>query len=385
MSFNRNAFAKGNNYRGPKSGTSGGGRFLSYFDWKKLETDAGITKLKIEADGEYYLDFLPWKISKSHPYYRELSAQFSPEEPMDWMLDVSVHEVVTPNGKQRFLCPKKTFNKNCPFCDEYWRIYNSNRDEGMGTKEAYHKSKDVLVPLKTKERNLSFVYNRTDNKVYLFDYSDFYFGEKLRKKLERTNGTDAQVILPDPSELGHTLHFFIAEGNMTDKQGNALPGAAEDMEFIPRTEALPESLYNNLPALEEYLILHDEDTINSFLDGTYFVEVDEPEPDDVVAQQTAQPRPTIGREPSENLRNAMGGRSRPTQDDPLTPNLATGGNTNATSVEDDPRDARRRAREERKSPICPAGGKFGEDIDTLDACDGCGSYSACDAQFEATH
>ena len=385
------------NAAGPKTAKS---KYLNLFDYPRLKNETkmfnggeGIEKFKFEADGEYFFDFLPFPITEGHPKYPTLRALFPQGEPaLDWWMSIWFHKVKDANGMdQKYMCPSKTFGRPCPACEEKNRLFNNG---------GYEQNKDAIRKFNDTQRDFFLVRNRADGKIYVMEYANFFFGQELKKKLERVNGSDGQVILPNPAANGHTLHFFVDPGTMKDKKGNPTPGRTSDLEFIPRAEPIEEEIIKNLPTLDSYLIEYSYDDIVSFLDGTYFVSGEDEDdgytetprdrpaptqaPTPPPVQQAVPPTPSVQQTPAVQ---------QPTVQQPTVSVGATGAaqqNFQQSAVEQPvSREERRRQRQAQREgtsqasvePQCPAGGSFGYDNDTMDECDNCAIYDACLAKY----
>ena len=371
------------NAAGPKTTRS---KYLNLFDYPRLKSETtmfnngeGIEKFKFEADGEYFFDFLPFPITEGHPKYPTLRALFPQGEPaLDWWMSIWFHKVKDANGMdQKYLCPSKTFGRPCPACEEKNRLFNNG---------GYEQNKEAIRKFNDTQRDFFLVRNRADGKIYVMEYANFFFGQELKKKLERVNGSDGQVILPNPAANGHTLHFFVDAGTMKDKKGNPTPGRTSDLEFIPRAEPIEESIINNLPALDSYLIEYSYDDIVSFLDGTYFVSAGDDDDQSYGYTETPQDRPAPVQVPTPPPVQQAPAVQQPNMQQPaVTVGTIGAVQQNFQQEQAISREERRRQRQAQREggtqakvePYCPAGGSFGFDNDTMEECDNCAIYNAC--------
>lgn len=380
-------------------------KYLSVIDYPAIKQKYGIEKIKLVPNGEYVFDFLPFPVSPAHPRFKELTALFQGGTPLDWQLSVFLHKVQGENGEQKFICPKKTFGKPCFFCDESYRLYL------LGTPE----SKIERKKFNDVQRDFYIVRNHADGKVYIMEYSNYLFGERLQKKLSRTNSSNVQVILPKPTANGHSLHFWIEESTTMGKDGKPFIGEINEIEFVPRPEPIDPEILKSLPALDEFLVQYTNEEIISFHDGTYFIGAQEDEEGSVnnfapVSQpvtsqvNTTQPvvnltsnveqksnvviggRAPIGFQTSESVAEAQNPFPQVSQE-PATKHVEI----QQPSVSDMTREERRKLRGARNTqvvtpdPVCPAGGEFGRDIDSFDSCLECGLYQACEEKYNSTN
>lgn len=364
--YNVDAFAS-DAFKGatnPEANAGKSKKYLNVMDYKRLTAETGIEKFKFEPDGEYTFSFLPFPITEGHPNYRNLKSQ---NIGRDWRLNLFLHTVVTANGNQRFVCPQKTFGKPCPFCEAKTEIFN--RPGG------WEQHKDELKKYNDTLRNYFIVMNHADGKLYVMEYSHYYFGEKLEKKLARTNGTDRQIILADPRENRHALHFWVDASALKDSKGKPIIGPISEMEFVSRSEAIPLELLQKVPALDKYIVQYTYEDMEGFVDGTYFVDGDDD--DSGIDPDIAREFPNTELPAQPNVEPVQRVREEPTTSAPTQ---------EASAMSE--REKRRLARMQQASnsqtiPTCPVpGGKFGQDTDKYDECEECPLYENCANEFD---
>jgi len=329
-------------------------KYLNAIDYKRLTTDTGIEKFKFEPDGEYTFSFLPFPITEAHPNYKTLKSQ---NIPIDWKLNIYLHSVPTDTGVQRFVCPSKTFGKPCPFCDEKRVLFNK---EG-----GYDAHKDEIKKFNDTLRNYFLVYNHADEKIYVMEYAHFYFGELLERKLARSNGTQRQIILADPRENRHSLHFWVDPSKLKDSKGKAIIGPVNEMEFVNRADAIPKSVMDKVFPLDKYIVQYSYEEIQGFLDGTYFA-------DNGSEEETTMSQFPSNYPPKEEVEATPVARVAPVVEQPATAEMSE-------------REKRRLARmqQAQAAPSCPVpSGKFGVDTDKFDECEDCPIYEKCADKFQ---
>ena len=352
-------------------------KYLNTVDYRRLEKDHGITKLKLVAGKNYKVDFLPFPVTPNHPRFDALSATFKKRnmDPMDWNISLARHRVKTAGYDQFFLCPTE-WGQRCPYCEENKRLRDSGHDY----------QDQVVKDTKWTKRDYYLVLNHEDNKVYLLDYAYTFLGKVMQLEVDRAcqEMSIPQIIIPRTGADGYTVSFWVNPSDLRDKDKNPLPGETTRYKFTPRTEAVSRELLESLPALDEYFVRYDYDTVASFLDGTYFLSNEEPEAeveeeDEDIEQvlrgsekasepKKEEPRPEI---PMGEPATGEGVRIGKAPEEAVSPELS--------------REERRRLRAQSQEPTCPAGGKFGEDIDKYDQCDTCELYDQCDKKYSATH
>jgi hypothetical protein len=374
------------------------------FDYARLKQETGIEKFKFEPSGEddppYVFDFLPFPASPKHPKYVKLKKAFGGGAPLDWRLTLVFHRIQTPMGEFKVLCPRGNFGKACPFCERKQELFNENGNDWKSMSKA---TQDEIKSLNDTERDFFLVLNHADDKVYVMEYSSFFFGDKLKKKMSRSNRGDSAIILAHPGANGHSLEFWIEPANIKDNKGKPVIGPIDEMEFVPRKKAIDLGILDSLPALDEYIVQYSYDELEAMLDGTFFAESDDDDDDDDeedtqysgLAEATTENKDDSDDEDDEPAPRRRSRRSRTGE--------SSGEDTPATTSESDAESAgdispvpsgdemreerRRRRREQRKAktapedPACPAGGEFGKDIDEFEECDDCPVYEQCEERY----
>lgn len=350
-------------------------KYLNVVDYRKLTEDTksfnngeGITKFKFEPNGEYNFSFLPWNISDQHPKYKEFKSKGIP---FDWKLNVFVHTVVTDTGSMKFICNNKTYGKPCPYCEERQRLFNDG---------GWEQNQNEIKKLNDSQRNMFLIYNHADGKVYVMDYSHYYFGEHLEKKLARANGTDRQIILADPRPNRWSLHFYIDPSKMKDSKGNPIIGASSDLEFLRREKAIDEDIVKNLPALEDYLVQYSYDDVTAIMDGTFFADGDDQE--EGAYDYKNDPTNEVYHPPKEEPV-----KEEPVKEEPVS--IGRQGPSTVVQPEMSEREKRRLERLQKQNavqadPVCPVpGGVFGETTERFAECPDCPLYDACGEAFDS--
>lgn len=378
-------------------------RYVKIIDYDRLKKDTGIEKFKFEVseDGHdgYLFDFLPFPVTKKHPKYESLKRLFKGDTPLDWKMNLVLHKVKAPFGETKVLCPEKNFGKPCPFCDKKRQLFDEG---GEWNSNPYQHE---IKKMNDVERDYFLVRNLKDGKVYVMEYASYFFGQNLQNKLARTKRGETSIVLANPGKNGHSLRFWVDPSTVKDNRGNPIIGKITDMEFEPRTEAVPEDVLESLPSLDEYITQYSYEDMEGMLDGTFFLAGDD-EDDDTEEEAPVQRSGRTGRDDGDSGSDRVSRRSRASEpnnsdadadDEPSPSEEPTRSrrqrvreeaaendepNVNDVPVEDDREARRRRRREARASqkPACPAGGQFGKDIDTFDECEECALYDACDKE-----
>lgn len=332
-----------------KSGNSF--RVLDTTDYPELEW------IRPELNTEYYFDFLPYVVTtRKHPEYDLLKEDDLLE---DYKLDIFVHKGIGPS-KKNIVCPKRTYGKKCPICEEHDRIRElpENKDLDWNSDEL----KKAVGHLRPSQKSFFVVVDlEDDNKIKLFEYSHYWFTKNLLNAIKKKS-KKKQILLQDWSEDGYSVAFEFDESTFDDKK----PGPVTQFEFEEREEGYTEEDIENAPKLDAMVKLLDYDTIY----GIFYGEDENTSEDDSDDDDEDDVEETPKSERSSR-------RSRGTSEE----------EDSGDKKEESPRERRRRERAERetskpKETECPEGLTFGADIDSK-KCIGedCPKYEACDDKF----
>ena len=124
MAFNRSSIDLGSRYAQQAANSDSYGEARqSFMNWAGVKLK--FFTMKKEMD-RVNLNILPYQIkSTKHP---EVVAGRRKVGQWDYLLDVWVHRNLGPNKKD-MLCPKATYGKACPACEERQKLYDEGRDE----------------------------------------------------------------------------------------------------------------------------------------------------------------------------------------------------------------------------------------------------------------
>jgi hypothetical protein len=323
--------AKGNKYDG---GNSGQGGDFALLDVKSID----MKTIRYTEDGTFALDIMPYKIkSKNHPRVARGESDVGDEE---FILVLDVHRNIGPKHSN-IICPEN-FNKSCPICNH---LADVNNEFGWKSKEGQDAYK------KCGKSTKAFYYavdpDSKDKKIQLFETSWKNFQKELDEEARSEGKRKGITIVPFADfPNGSTVEFRVTME--TFGAGSKPFPKFKAFKFIPRKgNEYPTDLLDDLPGLEELMILKSEDEIEALINGA----------DDDGDQEDEAPR----------------GRSREVEEEPVRARRG------ADREEEAP------AEEEEAAPTkCPVkGGTFGVDIDDLTECDSCSLRSACSAEYKA--
>jgi len=158
---------------------SGGGKGRGVLD---LSSQDDVNFYKPEK-GTDKIDILPYIVSTNkHP--TEKKGDY------DYLLDIYIHFGIGAN-ENTVVCPKKTYGKPCPVCEELVDLYKEDKDEAQ--------------KITAKRRCIYNVIDldNEDKGIQLFDVSHYLFEKEL---LDELNEVDEDMVICDLEE-GKTIKF----------------------------------------------------------------------------------------------------------------------------------------------------------------------------------
>lgn len=233
-----------------------GGSFLA-FDWKGKK----VKFWKPKERGDYRIDIIPYKIaSKNHPDCKR-GASIGDEV---YSLDFFTHGYVGA-GQVTVLCPKETYGKACPICEQ---AEIALREHGKESKE--------YGSLKPKHRVLYNVVNPDDEneEIMLFEETFAFFEQELNKfagNRGRRKGGEF-VRFADVSE-GLTVVFTAEENKFNGKPFFKY----NSWDFEERDKPHSKSIVDAAYALDDYLVVKSYDELKEILYGSEEAEDEAPD------------------------------------------------------------------------------------------------------------
>lgn len=326
----------------------GGARKSDIINWNKAPK---LAWFKVNV-GKLKFNILPFEIkSKNHPEVVKGNLKVGE---YDYVLDCWAHQYLGP-GKVTLLCPKKTYGKACPICDEVSRLYDDGRDKEAKQIQASRRCFFNVQPL-TKEG--------LAESPEIFHVSHYLFTKELMDEANACGEGKGVVEFANPDD-GYLIECRAEE----EKNGNNKMVVFKSFKFLERDEEVSDEVLEKCISFDEFLIVPSPEELEAAMYGT-----------DSDAPAGSEERPTGRANPT-----GVGGREKrptttPREDKEFTP-----------EVDDKPRNAGRNrpAREEdapepeppAESMIvdCPKGYEFGKDLDTKSGCSKCPDavYEAC--------
>ena len=399
MAFNRSSIDLGSRYAQQAANSDSYGEARqSFMDWAGVKLK--FFTMKKEMD-RVNLNILPYQIkSPKHP---EVVAGRRKVGQWDYLLDVWVHRNLGPNKKD-MLCPKATYGKACPACEERQKLRDEGRDEEA---RAFSPSRRTIYNIQLIGRN------GPEDAPMIFATSHHCFNKELIEEAASSSKGPVPVPFASIGPDGKVVSFRVSEKDL----GTNKFCEAKSFQFLDRDEEVSDEVLEQCVSLDEHLIVP---TSKQILDAMYGNDEDEAigqaqEPDtqedsrrdsydDSPARRRPEPEPEYEdnppprqerRRPSYEDDAPQRERRRPEvaeeSRDPYPPQPSIRPEENAPSMpfdeaEEAPRQERRRPeppREEipRQSTQCPHGLNWGTDCDRHNACGTCPDaiYDKCRA------
>ena len=302
----------------------------NYINWRELSDE------KIEfytpMEGMQKFNIIPFEIkSKMHPLVASGHAEVGE---LDIFLDFYVHRYVGPN-KEAFICPKKTYGKRCPACEEMFKLYDAQDTE----------SAKLLKPSRRAIMNIQPLHGGRPGGLQVFEVSHFLFMKELLEEAHACTGGDDIVIYADIEE-GRVVSFRVI---MEDFGGKKTP-RFKSFKFEAREHQVSDALIDQALSFDDGLVLKSQEEIEKILYG-----------------------------------GSDGGGVWSRQEDkaaPEKPNPFDDKKEDAPVVRERPAPVQAQPREEEvKKPDagnkCPYGHQWGKDTDKKPECNTCKEWDAC--------
>jgi hypothetical protein len=391
MAFNRSSIDLGSRYQQQAANSESYGEARqSFMNWAGVKLKFFAMKKDMDRVN---LNILPYQItSQKHP---EVVAGRRKVGQWDYLLDVWVHRNLGPNKKD-MLCPKSTYGKACPACEERQKLYDEGRDEEA---KAFTPSRRAIYNVQLIGRN------GPEEAPMLFATSHQCFNKELIEESVASSKGPVPVPFASIGPDGKVVSFRVSEKAL----GSNKFCEAKSFQFLDRDEEISDEVLEQCESLDERLIVP---TAKQILDAMYGNDED-----DTIVQATEQDTPNGTRRDSyeeerpdrrrdqepetEHLRerhrpayeeDEAPQRERPRPDSapyPQQPSIRPEENDQARpfdDVEEPPRQERRRQEPPqdevpRQSTQCPHGLNWGTDCDRHRACGTCPDaiYDKCRA------
>ena len=256
------------------------------------------------------------------PYECGNDDPYAPPGTFQYVLDVWVHRNIGPRDLQ-FVCPSYTWDKPCPVCED---LSAGDYDD------------DYMQKFKAKNRTIYFIWNHDSPKeekegLMIWEIAHYFMQRNLDALSESPRG-GGDIIFADEQE-GRMIGF--------QRQGTGATNTSFlAHQFIERDGPIPKSILDQTFPLDEIVKMRPTyEEIERAYKGKQ-----EGSPSEETPQEESVEREPVRRRPVRR-------ESEPEQEQ-------------TTSASDD----------------CPAGGKFGIDIDGLEDCQKCEVWDDCYKDYQ---
>lgn len=221
-----------------------------------LALDTRSINLKFYKFGEvkkyYDVNILPFRVGRNNP---AVVAGELREGDWDYSVDYFVHKNVGPD-KGTYICPKKTYGKACPMCEEAQRLSDENGSDAAKGMWASKRSLLCVQPLDERGRG--------DDVPMLLDCAYNNFTHDLTDASTACMRGDGVVDFANPGAAGREVSFQIGEESMG---GGRKYKIAKNFAFNKRREEIPDSVLDAVPCLDSLLVVSTKEDIEKAMFG----------------------------------------------------------------------------------------------------------------------
>ena len=173
-----------------------------------------------------------------------------------------IHRIGDGDNTRSVVCPKKTYGKPCPICEQVEKLSRN-----------YAENEDEIKALKAKQRELFNIVDARDEEqlIQVYDTSYFHgFGEMLDSRLRNFDDDDEDEDFKNFADIpgGRILKVRFNEGSFN---GNKF-FAPSSIDFMERKEELDESIIDSAVCLDSCLKVLSYEQIVKLLAGTEDIE-----------------------------------------------------------------------------------------------------------------
>ena len=221
-----------------------------------LNPPDGTEYFRPSKKGSYTIDILPYELKdKRNPACKK----FKIGKGDIWYERTFWTHFNVGADNRAVICPAKTENKPCPVCELMRELKSRGEDEQADA-------------LKAKERQLFAVIDTSskDRDIQIWNISSFLFGQKLANEINNSDEDEMLEGFSDPVD-GYTLKILFEEKSI----GSGSPFLdCASIRFKPRKKPYDDDIIDEVPNLDDVLLLQDYAEIYSLLHGEDY------EPDD---------------------------------------------------------------------------------------------------------
>lgn len=360
-----------------KSGMKKGGG--DYENTSIFKSNLENVKFWNVSEGKHWFDIIPYKAGKHDPDMKEGEDAYCFQPYM--------HRNIGPNDRD-VICLARTYDKPCPICEHVKKLINDGADE------------DLIKEIKV-QTNPRAIYNahvldnekEQDKGVQVFHASHYTMEGKLLELANKPTrpggkGIETFVPYPLPDKDGRTIYF--------KRKGKGMNTEFLALSFEDRDYSISKDILKQAHTLDELIEIPTYDQVKAMLFGDDSSEKDKD--DDTSESMETDDRETETKESEENsdLREELEDMTRrnlkkyikesklkvsvkPKMDDEDIVEAIL------EAVEESEEKGGDEKKETKSSDSeCPAGGRFGKDLDELDECDNCPdeTWKACSRRAE---
>lgn len=393
-----------------------------------LELPKGVSLFKEEPGSRVRLDILPYIVTDERHPDRDDELETAIPGSEWYRRPFKVHGNIGVN-RTMIVCPS-SIGKKCPVCQHRAKMLSEGaswQDEAVRALRPRDKNLYAVVPLGQP---------KYEEVIHIWDISQFLFQDKLNDELEED---DAHSIFPDPEE-GLTLRIRFSEETF----GKNVFAETSRIDFEERDQPYTQKTLNQVPHLDDLLIIKDYDTIDRMFKEVESQDEDPPRKkaeEEEVEEERPRRRRRLADDDDDDNNEGGGGsgsgggskdreederpRRRPVDDDedkqPRRRIVDDADEDNdepprrrRTVVDDDEEEEQERPRRRAETPWeepkkeapapkeeirlhrvngaahshgseCPHGYKFGADCDEHKECDKCAAWDSCMERWEQIH
>lgn len=228
----------------------------SGFEGTSIRLPEGFSFFQVKSKGKktvFKLDFFPYRVGKGNPWADEGEVHF---ERTFW-----VHRRIGIDPST-YVCPRKTAGQRCPICED---VDRKRDDESVDA--------DSLKALLPKERQLWIVRDveEGEDSYSLWDYSYHLFGKQLDNRIKDADEEDEYEFFAS-LKGGQTLRVGFSE----ESYGGGKYYECSSIDFKSR-EDLPASLLDEMPCLDDLLVIRPYDELQAIYLGEDLKDKDDEE------------------------------------------------------------------------------------------------------------
>lgn len=204
-----------------------------------IKLPEGVKRFKVEKEGVYRLDFIPFVAKKGNP--------FSDAGALHYERTYYVHPRIGVN-ENSYLCLAENFGQPCPVCEYQRKLKGQDDVDEKLIKDLYPKRRQLfqVIDVDSKEQD-----------IQIWDFSYHNFGKQLLARIRNQDERDEYHLFYD-LDRGYTLRVGFKEETM----GKRSFFKAESIDFKGR-DSYKESIIDKGYCLDDLLIAPTYDELKS--------------------------------------------------------------------------------------------------------------------------